>query len=238
MSFLIIGTLVNTVAVLLGGTIGLLFRGRIPAQFAESIHRSLGLCACVIGISSAVKGDFLLVVVSLALGTLTGELLRIDDRLNSVGQWLQNQLSRKKENSTFAEGFVFSTLIFCVGAMAVVGSIESGLGNDRSIIFTKSVMDGVTSIVLASSLGLGVLFSAGVILVYQGSIEFFAGSLQNVLADALITQISAVGGVMVIGIGLNMAASAKIKAANLLPGLLFAAGYYYFSLSFMKCGVF
>jgi uncharacterized membrane protein YqgA involved in biofilm formation len=227
MPFLIIGTLINAAAVLLGGTIGLLFRGRIPAQFAESIHRSLGLCACVIGISSAIKGDFLLVVISLALGTLTGELLRIDERLNQFGQWIQKMLSRKEENSTFAEGFVFSTLLFCVGAMAVVGSIESGLGNDRSIIFTKSVLDGVTSIVLASSLGLGVLFSAGVILLYQGSIELFAGFLQNVLAETLITQISAVGGVMVMGIGLNMAVNAKIKAANLLPGLLFAVGCYY-----------
>jgi uncharacterized membrane protein YqgA involved in biofilm formation len=227
MPLFIVGTLVNAVAVLCGGTIGLLFRGKIPAHFVESIHRALGLCACVIGISIAIKGDFLLMVVSLALGTLTGELIRIDDRLNNFGQWMQKKLSRKEANSTFAEGFVFSTLLFCVGAMAIVGSIESGLGNDRSIIFTKSVMDGVTSIVLASSMGLGVLFSAGAILLYQGSIELFAGYLQNVLAAPLISQISAVGGVMVVGIGLNMAVNTKIKVANLLPSLLFAVGCYY-----------
>ena len=231
MSVCIIGTLINVAAVLSGGTIGLLLHGKIPAKLAENIARAIGLCVCIIGITSAIKGDLMLLVVSLALGAFAGELVRIEDGLNKFGLWIQAMLSREEENSTFAEGFVVATLLFCVGAMAVIGSIESGLGNDRSIIFTKSILDGVTAMVLASSLGLGVLFSAGVILLYQGSIEFFAGYLQNLLADALITQISAVGGVMVLGIGFNMALNAKIKAANLLPGLLFAAGYYYLFLA-------
>lgn len=231
MSVCIIGTLINVAAVLSGGTIGLLLHGKIPAKLAENIARAIGLCVCIIGITSAIKGDLMLLVVSLALGAFAGELVRIEDGLNKFGLWIQAMLSREEENSTFAEGFVVATLLFCVGAMAVIGSIESGLGNDRSIIFTKSILDGVTAMVLASSLGLGVLFSAGVILLYQGSIEFFAGYLQNLLADALITQISAVGGVMVLGIGFNMALNAKIKAANLLPGLLFAAGYYYLVLA-------
>ena len=220
-------TLINAAAVLLGGSIGLLLRGRVPAKFSENILRAIALCVCVIGISSALKGDPMLLVISLALGAFVGELLHIEDGLNRLGLWMQNTLSRKDEGSTFAEGFVVSTLLFCVGAMAVVGSIESGLGGDRSIIFTKSIMDGVSSMILASSLGLGVLFSAIVILIYQGGIEFFAQYLQNVLTVAAIEQISAAGGVMILAIGLNMLLNAKIKAANLLPGLVFAAVYYY-----------
>ena len=211
----------------LGGGIGLLLKGKIPTKFAESIARTIGLCVCIIGISGAIKGDFMLMVVSLALGTFAGELLRIEDGLNKLGQWMQKKLSRQSGNSDFAEGFVGATLLFCVGAMAILGSLESGLGNDRSIIYTKSILDGITSMVLASTFGLGVLFSAAAIFVYQGSIEVFAGSMQSVLTDALIKQISAVGGVMILGIGLNMTVNAKIKVANLLPGLLFAVGYYY-----------
>jgi len=227
MSISIVGALINAAAVLSGGIIGLLFKGRIPEKFTKNIIRAIALCVCIIGIAGAIKGDFMLLVVSLALGTFIGELFRIEDGLNRSGRWLQKKLSREDENSAFSEGFVAATLLFCVGAMAVVGSIESGLGNNRSIIFTKSILDGVTAMVLASTLGLGVLFSAAAILLYQGGIEFFAGYLQNVLTDALITQISAVGGVMILGIGLNMLLNAKIRVANLLPGLLVAAGYYY-----------
>ena len=227
MLIVIIGTLINAAAVLLGGGIGLLVKGRIPAKFANNIIRAIALCVCIIGIEKAVKGDLMLLVVSLALGAFIGELFHIEDGLNNLGQWLQKKLSRQEGNSTFSEGFITATLLFCVGAMAVVGSIESGLGNDRNTIITKSIMDGITSTILASSLGLGVLFSAAAILVYQGSIEFFAGYLQNVLTDALITQISATGGVMIFGIGLNMILNAKIRVANLLPSLLVAAGHYY-----------
>ena len=248
MSISITGALVNAAAIVLGSVIGLLLKGRIPKHLADSIIRVIALCVCVVGISGAIKGDTMLLVVSLALGAFIGELLRIEGGINKLGQWLQQKLSRKEENSTFSEGFVTATLLFCVGAMAIVGSIESGLGNDRSIIFTKSIMDGVTSVMLASTLGLGVLFSAAAILVYQGSIELSAGYLQNVLivsvcdfctvcdvcgdslrtkTHPLITQISAVGGVMIFGIGLNMVLNAKIRVANLLPGLLVAVGYYY-----------
>lgn len=227
----IIGALINAAAVLIGGSLGLLFKGRFSEKITENIPRAIGLCVCVIGISGAVEGDFMLLAVCLALGSFTGELLRIEDGLIWLGQRLQKALSRQEDNSTFAEGFVAATLLFCVGAMAIVGSIGSGLNHDRSVIVTKSILDGVSSVILASSFGLGVLFSAAVILVYQGSIEFFAGSLQSVLTEALIVQISATGSVMILGIGLNMVLNARIKTANLLPGLVFAAGYYYL---FMK----
>ena len=167
----------------------------------------------------------MLLIVSMALGTLIGELLRIEDHLNRFGAWLQSKMS-KGETSSFSEGFVTATLLFCVGAMAVVGSIDSGLRNDQSVIVTKSILDAVSSMILASSLGLGVLFSAFAVLLYQGSLELFAGFLQNVFTPTLIMQISGVGGVMILGIGLNMVMDAKLRVANFLPGLLVAAGYY------------
>ena len=190
----------------------------------------LGLCVCMIGISGALNGDLMLLVVSLTLGVLTGELLDIDKKLNNLGLWLQDKLKRGDGSSSFSEGFVTATLLFCIGAMAVVGSIESGLGNDRSIILTKSIIDGVSAMVFASALGVGVMFSAFAVFIYQGSIEFFAGYLQNILTEGLVTQISAVGSVMILAIGFNMVLNAGIKAANLLPGLLFSVGYYYLFL--------
>ena len=226
----ITATLINTAAILLGGGAGLVFKGRIPKSIAENITRAIGLCVCVIGVSGALNGDFMLLVVSLALGSLLGELIDIDGGLNRLGGWLQKKLNKNGDGSTFGEGFVAAALLFCVGAMSIVGSIESGLKNDHSIILTKSILDGVSAMVFASAYGAGVLCSAAVVLIYQGSIEFFAGFLQNILVGGLITQISAAGSVMILGIGYNMVMNAKLKVANLLPGMLFAAGYYYLFL--------
>jgi len=197
---------------------------------SEGITKALGLCVCVIGVSGALQGDTMLLVSSLALGALTGELLHIDAGLNRFGDWLQKKFSRSDKKSTFSEGFVTTTLLFCVGAMAIVGSIDSGLRGDRSIIFTKSILDGFSAMLFASTLGYGVLFSAVTVLVYQGSIEIFAGALQNILTPALVTQISAAGSVMILGIGLIMTVNIRLKVANLLPGLLFAVAYYYLFL--------
>jgi uncharacterized membrane protein YqgA involved in biofilm formation len=206
-----------------------LFKGKIPVQISENIIRAIGLCVCVIGVSGAAKGDTMLLVASLALGTFLGELLNLEDGLNHLGRWLQSKLSHE-DSSTFAEGFVTATLLFCIGAMTIVGSIESGLKGNRNVILTKSILDGVSSTILASTLGYGVLFSAGVILIYQGSLEFFAGSFQNVLTESLITQISAVGSIMILGMGLNMTIKAKLRVANFLPALGFAVGYSYLFL--------
>ena len=228
---IITGALINAAAILLGGAVGLLFKGKIPSQATEGITRAIGLCICIIGISGALRGDVMLLVVSLALGTLIGEFLDIDARMNLLGTYLQGKLNAKDKQSKFAEGFVTATLLFCVGAMAVVGSIESGLRGDHSIIFTKSIIDGVTAMIFASYLGFGVLLSAFMVLIYQGTIEFFAGHLQSVLTDSLVAQISAAGGVMILAIGLNMTVGAKIKVANLLPGLIIAGVYYSVFLS-------
>lgn len=228
---MITGALINSAAVLGGGVLGLIFKGKLSQKVSEGIMRSIGLCVCAMGISGALKGDPMLLVVSLALGALTGELLHIDDGLNNLGLFLQKKIQRGEENSDFASGFVAASLLFCVGAMSIVGSIDSGLRGDRSIILTKSILDGVSAMVLSSTFGIGVLFSVVIILFYQGGIEFFAGSLQSVLTEGLITQISAAGGIMILAIGLNMSLKAGIKTANLLPGFLYAAGYYYLFLN-------
>lgn len=225
---MIIGALINAIAILAGGSVGLVLKGRLSDKFSKSIMRVLGLCICIIGIRGGLGGDVLLMVISLALGALVGELINIDGALNKFGLFVQSKLNKNDENSTFAQGFVTSTLLFCVGAMAVVGSIDSGLRGDQSIIISKSIIDAVAAITLASTFGVGVLFSAFTVFIYQGTIEIFASQLQNVFTDGLITQISAVGGVMILGLGFNMVADTKIKVANLLPGLIFAAGYYYF----------
>ena len=223
---IIFGALINAAAILVGGGIGLVFKGRVSEKISESITRAIGLCICIIGISGALGGDIMLLVVSMMLGALTGELMDIDDKLNKLGQFLQAKLSRKEGPSKFAEGFVTTTLLFCVGAMAVVGSIEGGLRNDYSVIVTKSIIDATAAMVFASYLGFGVLFSAFSVLIYQGTIEFFAGFLQNILVPSLVTQISAAGGVMIFALGVNMTVGTKLKVANFLPGLVFAGIYY------------
>ena len=227
-----LATLVNMAAVLAGGVGGLLLKEKISARIGERIMQAIGLCVCIIGVSGALKGDAMLLIISLALGTFFGELLRIDDALNKCGEFLQRKFAKTaSSSSTFAEGFVTSTLVFCVGAMSIVGSLQSGLSGDRSVIYAKSVLDGVGAMVFASTLGVGVLFSVLVIFVYQGSIELAAGFLQSAAlsqgTEALITQVSAVGSIMILAIGLNMVVNAKLKTANLLPGLLVAVGYFF-----------
>ena len=206
-----------------------MLKGRLTDQFSKSILRAIGLCICIIGISGALRGDIMLLIVSMSLGTFLGELLRIEDGLNRFGGWLQSKLSKGKESS-FSEGFITATLLFGVGAMAVVGSIDSGLRDDQSVIVTKSIIDAVSAMILGSSLGVGVLFSAFPILLYQGSLELFAGFMQHIFTPALTVQISAIGGVMILGIGVNMVLNAKLRVANFLPGFLVAAGYYYLFL--------
>jgi len=220
------GASINAAAIFAGGGLGLLLKGRINDRISQTTMKALGLCVCIVGISSAIGGDILLMVVALALGAIGGELANIDAILNRLGIWMQDKLGKKDGESTFAQGFVAATLLFCVGAMAVVCSLNSGLTGDHSVILTKSIIDGVAAMALASTLGFGVLFSALAVFLYQGSIEFFAGFLQPFLTDEMITQISAVGGVMILGIGVNLVMDSKIRVANLLPAFVFAVLYY------------
>ncbi|ADL52436.1 DUF554 domain-containing protein [Clostridium cellulovorans] len=215
-----LGTIINFLSILLGGIIGLLLKGKLSEKISTTIVNGLALCVLYIGISGVLKSNnTLLVVISIALGAFIGEVIDIDKRINSLGIKLEKSLKTYNQGS-ISEGFVTSTLLFCVGAMAIVGSLESGLKGNHSIIYTKSILDGVSSIIFASSLGIGVLISSISVLVYQGIIVLGASSLTNILSPEVVTEISAVGSLLILGLGLNMLGIVKIKVANLLPAML------------------
>ena len=214
------GTLVNTLTVLLGGTIGLLFKKGIPERMSDSVFKSLGLITLFIGISGSLCGEnTLIAVISMILGTVIGELFDLDKRINSLGKFIEKKTSKGNEKSTVAQGFVSSSLLFCVGAMTIVGSLQAGLENDCSVLFTKSAMDFCSAIIFASTLGVGVLYSAAFVLVYQGSITLLAGFLAPVLTDSVIAEMNCVGYVIIIGLALNIIGITKLKVMNMVPAI-------------------
>ena len=225
-----IGVLVNAAAILLGGFVGLLIKRGIPERFSKAIMTGIGLIVMFIGIEGALNGgNPIILVISIVLGVVTGTALDIDKRLNSLGQLIESRVSSGKSigDTSIAQGFVTASLLFCVGAMAIVGSINSGLTGDHSIIFTKSVIDLVSAAVLAVSLGVGVLFSAGAVLIYQGSLVLLAQLLRPLLySPTLIAEINCAGSIIIVALGLNMLGVTQIKVANFLPAVIFAPIVY------------
>ena len=230
------GTLINAALILLGGVIGLVFKKAVSKEMEFSIHKATGVAVLVIGICGALSSMLtakdngsisssgeLILVVSLALGTFIGELLKLEERLNKGCKWIES----KCKMSNFSAGFITSTMIYCIGAMAIVGSINDGLLGDSSTLITKGIIDGITSIVLAASLGYGVLFSAIPILIYQGGMTLLAGLLEDVLAGELLRNICMVGYALVMCIGINFLTNddKKIKTVNMLPALLIPVAY-------------
>ena len=220
-----LGTIVNAAAIIGGCLIGLIVKERLTEKISSTIMNGLALCILYIGISGALKGnDTLQTIICIAVGALIGEIIDIDKRLNDLGDMIEKKINSKKssksnEKISISEGFVTSSLLFCVGAMAVVGSLESGLQGNHTTLFAKSILDGVSSIIFASSLGIGVMLSSIAVLVYQGSITLLAGGLSTVLNDTVISNMSAVGSLLIIGLGFNMLGISKIKVANLLPAI-------------------
>ena len=220
-----LGTIVNAAAIIGGCLIGLIVKERLTEKISSTIMNGLALCILYIGISGALKGnDTLQIIICIAVGALIGEIIDIDKRLNDLGDMIEKKINSKKssksnENISISEGFVTSSLLFCVGAMAVVGSLESGLQGNHTTLFAKSILDGVSSIIFASSLGIGVMLSSIAVLVYQGSITLLAGGLSTVLNDTVISNMSAVGSLLIVGLGFNMLGVCKIKVANLLPAI-------------------
>ena len=216
-----LGTIVNSIIVIVGCLVGLIVKGRLTEKISTTIMNGLALCTLYIGISGALNGgDTLIMIISVAIGALIGEIIDIDKLINKLGYYLESKFKNKKEsNISIDEGFITSSLLFCVGAMAIVGSLESGLRGNHDTLFTKSILDGISSIIFTSSLGIGVIFSAVTVFVYQGSITLGAGLLSGVLSTSVITNMSAVGGLLIIGLGLNMLGVTKIKIANLLPAI-------------------
>ncbi len=230
------GTLINAALIILGGIIGLVFKKAVSKQMEYSIHKATGVAVLIIGICGVLsamlktKADGtisssgeLILVVSLALGTFIGELLKLETRLNKGCKWIES----KFKMSNFSAGFITATMIYCIGAMAIVGAINDGLLGDSSTLITKGIIDGITSVVLAASLGYGVLFSAIPILIYQGGMTLLAGLLENVLAGELLSNICMVGYALVMCIGINFLYNSdkQIKTVNMLPSLLIPVGY-------------
>jgi uncharacterized protein len=213
-----LGTIVNCVAIIAGGLVGLLFKNGIPDRYNQTVMQAVGLSVLLVGLKTAiVSDDLLVIIISLAIGGLAGEWIGIEDRLEQLGKFLEKKFT--KGSGGFAQGFVTASLIYCVGSMAIVGSLESGLSGNHATLFAKSCLDGIVSIILSSSLGMGVLFSAVPVLLYQGSITLMATVLKPLLVPAVITQMSGVGGLLILGIGMNMLREKKIKVGNMLPAI-------------------
>lgn len=232
---LLLGSLVNGLAIVFGSLAGSILRN-ISQQTKDTVTKGIGLGVIVLGIQMAFKtSSFIIILISLCLGAMLGEWFKIEDRMNQFGLYLEKRFAKK--NSNFAEGFVTASLIFLIGSMGIIGAIESGVSLNHQTLFTKSVMDGFMSIMLTATLGVGVLFSAVPVFLYQGLIAILASVIVRYipkeLLDMLMIEISAIGGLMIFAIGLNITEMAKIRVSNYLPGLVILIGivavqYFYF----------
>lgn len=218
------GVFVNVATVLLGSLIGLVFKKGISKKFTDAVMTGIGLCTILIGVQGMLKGENVLVaIISMVLGAIIGTAVDIDKRLNGVGELLSKKLKKgSSDKVSLAEGFVTASLLFCVGAMTIVGSLNSGLKGDHSMIYTKSLLDFFSSMMLSASLGIGVPFAAVFVLLFQGSIVLLAGVLEPFLSAATIAEITCVGSLMILALGFNLTGIGKFKVANYLPALFFA----------------
>ena len=241
-----LGTIVNVAAILLGGTAGLALKKILSKRITDTVMQGVGLAVIIIGISGALSAAFtvninnnensissnhiLLMIISLAIGALIGELIKIESRLESLGKFCEKKFSKPGETSasasTFSQGFITATLVFCVGSMAIVGSLEDGINKNSDILFAKSALDGISAMIFASALGAGVLFSAAAVGIYQGMITLLAVFIAPYFDETVVTQISLVGAVLIMSIGMNMLGIAKIRVGNLLPAILTPVVYH------------
>ncbi len=212
------GTLINASAIIIGGCLGLLFRKRLPERVSQTALQVMGLLSLLVGIRMALQGEeIILAVISLACGAMVGEWINIEDRLESFGRWLERRLHITEGSP--GKGFIQASLLFCVGSMAILGSIADGLTGDPSILITKAMLDGIISIPFAAAMGFGVLGSAVPILAYQGSLTLLASKLQSFFTPLMIRELTSVGGVIVMGIGVNIMGLQKVRVGNLIPSL-------------------
>ncbi|OIK13843.1 hypothetical protein BIV60_13470 [Bacillus sp. MUM 116] len=219
----LLGTLVNGALIIVGSLLGKLLN-RIPESMKTTVMYAIGLSVMVLGLQMGLKsGNFLIVILSLVIGAVIGELLKLEEKLNDLGHWLESKVGSNGKGS-ISEGFVTATLIFVIGAMAIIGALNSGIRGDHDVLYTKSIIDGFTALILTTTLGIGVIFSAIPVLLYEGLIALFATQIDRfvpqALMDQFIVEMTATGGVMIFAIGLNLTGIIKIKVANLLPGIV------------------
>jgi uncharacterized protein len=219
------GTVINTLAILVGGTLGALVGNRLPPGIRTIVIQGVGLVTLVVGVEMALGTEnVLLLLGSVLIGGILGQWWQIEERLERFGGWLESRASRYPllTRGDFVRGFVTASLVFCVGPMAVVGSMQEGITGDATLLVLKSVLDLFTSVAFAASLGMGVTFAAGAVLLLQGGLTLSAGVLQGLLSEAMVVEMTAVGGVMLLGIGLLILDIKRVKVANLMPGLAIA----------------
>ena len=223
-----LGVIVNVITVIIGSTIGLLFKKGIPERISNAVMTGIGLCTIYIGISGVIEcKDPLTMIISIVLGVAVGALLRIDDGINKIGAFISSKFKKSGKNSAVAEGFVTACLVFCIGAMTITGSIEAGLNNNNDILFTKSLLDLVSSAMLSVSLGVGVIFAALFVLIFQGGLVLLSQLLSGILTDpAIITSITSTGGLLILALGLNIIGVTKIKVADFLPAIVISPFVY------------
>lgn len=220
------GVLVNTLTVIVGSSVGLLLKKQIPEKLTGAVMTAIGLCTGAIGVTGIIKGENQLVmIISLVLGAIVGTIIDIDGKLSKLGDKLQAKRRKgnkePSDNATFSQGFVTASLLFCVGAMTIVGSMNAGISGDNQMLYTKSVLDLISSSMLAASLGIGVMCAAAFVLVFQGALVALSMLLGSFLSDFAVAELVCAGSVMITALGLNLLNITKIKVANLLPGLVF-----------------
>lgn len=219
-----IGVITNTIAVLVGSLIGLGCKKGIPQRLSDAVMLAIGLCTLYIGISGTLKGEKTIVLIlSMVLGALVGTALDLDGGINRLGRWIEKRFPAGTQGKTsVAQGFVTACLLFCVGAMTIVGSLNAGLTGDNEMLFTKSVLDFISSIMLSVSLGVGVLCAAAFVFVFQGGLVVLAQFLQPVLTESAINETVCAGSLLILALGLNLLGITKLKVADYLPALIFA----------------
>jgi len=224
-----LGTLINVATVIIGSIIGLIVHSKLPKKITDTAFHGVGLFTIVLGIIMAVKtSNFLIMIFSIVIGAVIGEIIDIDNAINKFGEWVKIKLNTKNER--FSEGFITAFLLYCVGSMTILGAIEEGIDGTPNLLVAKSMLDGFSSIVLAATLGIGVLFSVIPLLIYQGSLTIFASNMQILFTDVIINELTAVGGIMLLGLGISMLEIKKIKVLNILPSLIIAVVLSYFFL--------
>ncbi|HCY88561.1 MAG TPA: DUF554 domain-containing protein [Desulfobacteraceae bacterium] len=224
-----LGTIVNCLAIIAGSVVGLLFRNGIPERYNQTVMQAIALSVMLIGIKSALgSDDLLIIIICLAAGALMGEFIGIEDYLKRLGDFLEAKFAKSDAGThSISTAFVTASLLYCVGSMAIVGSLESGLAGNHGTLFAKAFLDGIASIILTASLGFGVMLSAVPVLLYQGAITLAAGVMKPYLIPAVVSQMSAVGGLLILAIGLNMIREKKIAVGNMLPAIFLPLCYYF-----------
>ena len=223
------GTLINVVAVIIGSIVGLLVHSKLPKKITDTAFFGVGLFTIVLGIMMAIKTSNLLIMIfSIVIGAIIGEIVDIEKKINDFGEWLKKKFKTRDER--FSEGFITAFLLFCMGSMTILGAFEDGIYGTPNLLVAKSVLDGFSSIVLAASMGIGVLFSFIPLLFFQGGLTIFASYMQSVFTDIMINELTAVGGVILLGLGISMLEIKKIRILNMLPSLIIVVILTYFFL--------